>query len=258
MYNIPIITYHKVSDTKEFGLTTVSPGKFERQLMILKDLGYNSINFKDIDRGGSLPENPIIITFDDGYESVYQNALPILDKYGFKSVVYVITDFIGKYNTWEAVSFQQKHRHLSLSQLIDLQNNGFEIASHSKTHRFLPFLKGNEVQIEVEASKAYLEDKMGERIISFCYPYGRMSQQAREKVQKAGYKYATQNISLLYRANDDPLSLARRSIYALGGPAVFRSKIEKPFNPTFSRFSESIIQKGALASIALNLLQRKK
>ena len=256
--DIPIITYHKVSDAKEFGLTTVSPEKFDHQLKILKELGYNSITFKDIDQGSTLPPKPIIITFDDGYESVYDKALPIMLKYSFKAVVYVITDFIGRYNTWEAVSFQQKYRHLSLKQLKDLKDSGFEIGSHGKTHRFLPLLSSEKLKIEVEASKKYLEDQTGESVISFCYPYGRDSEKVRKSVRMARYKFATHNISLLNRLNIDPLSLTRRSIYTLDSLAIFRSKIEKPFNITFSRLTESIIQKGALASIALNLVKPTK
>lgn len=212
--NIPILTYHKISDAKEFGLTTISPLNFDKQLNILKDLEYNPITFRDLYQGGGQPIKPIIITFDDGYESVYNNALPILDKYGFKSVVYLITDFIGKYNTWEAVSFQQKYKHLSLPQLKDLQKKGFEIASHGKSHRYLPSLKDEEVRDEVENSKKFLEDLTGERTLSFCYPYGKSSKRILELVKKAGYSFAAQNISILNLSHLNPFALTRRSIYA--------------------------------------------
>lgn len=249
--NIPIIAYHKVSDVTEIGLTTVSPIKFEQQLNIINSLGFEPITFKDIEIGGNLPAKPIIITFDDGYESVYDIALPILEKFGYKAVVYIITDFIGKHSTWEAVSFQQKYMHLSLSQIRILQKKGYEIASHGKSHKYLPIMSNKEVYSELTDSKMYLEEQIGERIISFCYPYGRSCKRVREIVGQTGYKFATQNLSLSKSSNNNPLSLQRRSIYASDTSRTFKDKIEKSLNFTFSRLSESIIQKGALASIGL-------
>ena len=118
MFDIPIITYHKISNQKEFGLTTVSKRQFEIQMKYLKSNGYTSVCFKNLTQEYSLPEKPIIITFDDGYESIYQNAFPILKKYNFMAVVYIITDYIGRFNLWEAAPFQQKFRHLSKDQIL--------------------------------------------------------------------------------------------------------------------------------------------
>jgi peptidoglycan/xylan/chitin deacetylase (PgdA/CDA1 family) len=249
--NIPILTYHKISDQAELGLTTVSPENFERQMQALKDLNFVPITFTDLDRPNELPPKAIIITFDDGYESVYTNALPILKKYGFRAVVYIITDYIGKKNTWESVSFQQKFRHLSLAQIKILQNNGMEIASHGKTHRYLSMLDSDEVICEIEESKQYLEKQIGQRIISFCYPYGRSTQRIAKIVEKAGYKYAAQNLSLIPQSDNQHFTLKRRSVYASDNMQSFYSKLEKPAKFNYTFVSESIIQKGALASIAI-------
>jgi len=256
--NIPIIAYHKISEEKEFGLTTISPNKFNLQLNILKEAGYHSITFRDIDQGKNLPQKPIIITFDDGYESVFDNALPLMQKHGFNGVVYIITDYIGKYNTWEPVSFQQKYKHLSLLQINALQEEGFEIASHGKTHRYLPSLGDGAVYDEVSQSKNVLTDLVGEKITSFCYPYGRANKRIENIVSKAGYLFATKNISLMNLSSQRPLSLIRRSIYATDSHHAFRSKLEQALKLSLSSITETIIQKGALASIAINHLRYKK
>ena len=140
MFDIPIITYHKISNKKEFGLTTISTNQFDGQMKYLKLNGYDTVCFRGLKPESSIPQKPIIITFDDGYENIYQNAIPILNKYNFKAVIFIVTDYIGRFNIWEAVPFQQKFKHLSESQLQDLNKNDHEIASHTKRHNYLPYM----------------------------------------------------------------------------------------------------------------------
>ncbi len=258
MFDIPIITYHKISNQKEFGLTTVSKRQFEIQMKYLKSNGYTSVCFKDLTQEYSLPEKPIIITFDDGYESIYQNAFPILKKYKFLAIVYIVTDYIGRFNLWEAAPFQQKFRHLSEAQILELKNQGHEIASHSKLHRYLPALSINSIKEEIEVSKTNLEALLGEKITSFCYPYGRFSEKIINIVEDAGYRYATSNLRLSNKNNNNPYSLSRRSIYMTDSLNTFKSKLATPTSLNVSYFSEILIQKGALASIGINLFRRAR
>ena len=72
MFDIPIITYHKISDKKEFGLTTVSTDQFDSQMKYLKLNGYDTVCFRDIEPESRLPHKPIIITFDDISFRVFQ------------------------------------------------------------------------------------------------------------------------------------------------------------------------------------------
>lgn len=257
MFNIPIITYHKISNKKEIGLTTVSQSQFDIQMDYLFSSGYQTVLFQDINTGNKLPDKPIILTFDDGYENVYQNAIPILEKYGFKSVIFVVTEFIGEYNSWEAVPFQQKFRHLSGDQVTYLKDQGHEIASHGKFHRYLPALDYPELKDEIEGSKIYLESLLGDTIASFCYPYGRYSEKIKSVVKNAGYQYATTNAKINSGQNN-PLSLKRRSIYSTDSLRNFETKVTNHSTFNFSYLSEVLIQKGALASIGINILRPTK
>jgi len=170
MFNIPIITYHKISDRKEVGLTTISKKIFENQMTYLKTNGYTSVCFKDLAPGYRLPDKPIIITFDDGYENIFHNAAPILKKYRFKSVIFVVTDYFGKYNLWEAVPFQQKFKHLSKDQILELSDCGHEIASHGKRHRYLPLLNIDALNEAIEGSKVQLDTVLGKILSVFAIP----------------------------------------------------------------------------------------
>jgi peptidoglycan/xylan/chitin deacetylase (PgdA/CDA1 family) len=223
----------------------------------LNSHGYKPICFSDITTKSVLPEKPIIITFDDGYESVFQNAAPIMDKYGFKSVVFVVTEYFGKYNLWEAVPFQQKFRHLSIEQITKMRNQGHEIGSHSKMHKYLPILNSSALKEEIEDSKAYLESMLDDKITSFCYPYGRYNDKIKSMVKNAGYKYATSNAKINNYEND-PLSLKRRSIYSTDSIKNFKTKITSQSTMNITYLTEILIQKGALASIGINFLRPSK
>ena len=111
IFDIPIITYHKVSSQKEFGLTTIIPTAFRQQIELLYEQGYNSITFKEFDSGNDLPEKPIIISFDDTYQNVYEYAFPIMKEYNYRGIIFVISDYIGKRNDWEAYSIQRNFFH---------------------------------------------------------------------------------------------------------------------------------------------------
>lgn len=112
----------------------------------------------------------IVCTFDDGYTGLLTNALPIMKRYGFTATVYVCTDYIGKNNDW---NFKDKQRrtHMSLQELHDLNDAGWEIGSHGVTHRSLLRLNDEEIIYELSKSKQLLDKEFG-CTSSYAYPYG--------------------------------------------------------------------------------------
>ena len=254
MYNIPIIAYHKISNEKEFGLTTITIDNFERQIDTILSNGYTPITFKKLKENNNLPKKPIIITFDDGYESVYTNAFPILQKHNATAVVFIIANYMGKINKWEALERQRRFKHLSKKQIIELCNYGFEIGSHGLSHKYLPFYADHIVYEEVFESKNILECITGESVISFCYPYGRYNNRVFNIVQKAGYSHATCNIKFFNKNN--AFTLYRRSIYSSDKNSTLINKINHPYSYNYAYLNEWVIQRGALASIALNIFKK--
>jgi peptidoglycan/xylan/chitin deacetylase (PgdA/CDA1 family) len=221
--------------------------------LIVKCIFSSLIN--DLSLKKELPEKPIMITFDDGYESVYHNAIPIMEKYGYKAIIFVVTDYLGKYNLWEAVPFQQTFRHLSEDQILKMREEDHEIASHGKTHRYLPLLNQSALYEEIHESKAYLEKILKDKIISFCYPYGRSSDETIRIVREAGYKYATSNVKI-DNGGFNLFSLRRRSIYSTDSLRTFKTKISSNNSVDFTYLSEILIQKGAWAGIGINFLRQ--
>jgi peptidoglycan/xylan/chitin deacetylase (PgdA/CDA1 family) len=123
-------------------------------------------------------EKMAIITFDDGWESQYKNAKPILDKYNFKATFYVIGNDIGK------------DGRLGWPEIKQLQNEGHEVGSHTMSHVNLDKISPGEQEYEIAESKKYLEDN-GIVVNGFSYPFnsGDDDKYVLDEVSKH-YKYA--------------------------------------------------------------------
>ena len=251
--DIPILAYHKVSPHAEFGLTTVKPQKFRDHIDYLHQNGYTTLTFHDLMRPNlTMPAKPVIITFDDAYQCIYEYALPFLDQYGFRSVIFVVSGFIGRENSWEAFGIQKGYRHLSHTELIELQRYGHEIGSHTVTHPYLPVLTTAQANLELGDSKSRLEDTVGQTVISFCYPYGKFSARLEQLLKQNEYRFATLNKGILPDKKNNPLRLVRSCVYATDTLSQFAAKIEK-----FDRLNiaEWIIQRGAYSGIMRKSIQ---
>jgi peptidoglycan/xylan/chitin deacetylase (PgdA/CDA1 family) len=249
MFSIPILTYHKISDQKEFGLTTVSPDIFKVQLETLKNHKYCLKTFKEIDENNVRAESAVMLTFDDGYESVYLHAFPLMQKFNFKGVVFIITDYIGKKNEWESYPILRKFSHLSKEQIIELHQAGFEIGSHGRRHLFLNNKPDKILKTEIEDSKKLIEDLTGSAVRSFCYPFGRYNQRVAEFVKSAGYKYAVGSAYMIRRPVKDPWQMKRRTIYSLDGMRSFLIKTSGADSSFGNFMAEWIIRQGAIINI---------
>ena len=162
----PILEYHMVTenphpDAKPY---VVPPEDFAEQLDYLVEEGYTTITPQDYARARKgkqqLPEKPIILSFDDGYEDNWRVVLPMLEERGMKAVFYMVTNSIGKpgYLTWD--------------NLFDMERSGMEIGSHTANHLPLTTLSPEKQREELRLSKLMLEWKGMKTIYSFSYPNG--------------------------------------------------------------------------------------
>jgi peptidoglycan/xylan/chitin deacetylase (PgdA/CDA1 family) len=252
MFNIPILTYHNITNGKGFGLTSIRLTQFREQIRFLHDSGYSAITFTNLSNSSTLPQKPIIITFDDGYESVFINAMPILDEFKMRASIFVVSNFIGRLNLWESFSIQRKFKHLNKEQLTILHSHGFEIGSHSMNHPHLPSCSSFATIDEINESKYYIEKLLNSPVISFCYPYGSYNRRVVNAVEEAGYQYAVSNMR--FNTNKTNHSLQRRSIYASDSIDIFKLKLNKINNFSWVSLTEWIIQRGSIPGIVKNRL----
>lgn len=204
---ITVLNYHKVDDV--YIALSIPPVEFERQMAYLRDNGYTTISPDELrnslEMGVSLPDKPVLITFDDGYADNYQKAYPILKKYGYKATIFVITDFLStnpNYITWD--------------QAREMQANGITIASHTMQHKSLTDLSDAAVRAELAGSKAALSYQLGVEDVYFAYPTGTYNIHVMQLVQEAGYKGA---FTIKYGDVD-----AASSLFALERVPVFQTE----------------------------------
>ena len=191
--DIPIFTYHKITARGEVGINTVHPRKFEAQMRYLKDAGFSAVTFNDIKKN-NIPKKPVIITFDDGYASVYENALPILHSLKFKAVVFIISGYIGRENTWDANLAGIRFSHLHSSQIQELSQEGLEIGSHGVTHRALTYLPLYQINLELSKSHEQLSNLVHTSISAIAYPFGIQNKTIQNLAKDAGYDFGCINL----------------------------------------------------------------
>jgi len=221
--HIPILTYHKITDRREIGLNTVPPGRFAEHIKYLWEEGFTALTFSDI-TGNNLPSRPIIITFDDGYSSVYHQALPTLMKHEFRAVVFIITNYIGKENTWDANLGGITFSHLNKYQIKELGICGMEIGSHGMSHRSLTFLTAETVFSEMNESRQKIFEIIGKYPQTIAYPFGLQNRQIREAAVECGYRYGCVNLWGSGRVLN-PFCLQRIPVYRTDSVKNLRKKI---------------------------------
>lgn len=184
----PILMYHHISDTMAAGPYVIRTDAFENQMKWLKENNYHVITYSQfyeaLTQKTTLPEKPVVITFDDNNKDQYENALPILKKYDYKAIFFVPTAYVEKRGgvmTWE--------------MLTTLVNEGMEIGSHSSTHPNLTILPERQLyDEELIGSKKILEEKLGIAIKFFAYPGGAKSGSVVQAMEDTGYLSAVTTI----------------------------------------------------------------
>ncbi|MFA6094847.1 MAG: polysaccharide deacetylase family protein [Candidatus Paceibacterota bacterium] len=150
---------------------------------------------------GAFSEGMVSFNFDDGLESVYQNAIPILNAAGIKSTQYVITEALNMSGYW------------TTEQLGEIADAGHEIGVHTRTHPYLTQLDSAELLSEIDGSKADLV-RFGYNPTTFSYPYGDFNNMIVEEVENAGFKGARSVHSGFNNKNTDPFSLNDQHVEA--------------------------------------------
>lgn len=196
-YPIPILTYHQIAPTPPKGTPyrslVVAPENFERQMRFLKKLGFQGLSMADLlpYLRGKKTGRVVGITFDDGYQNNFDNALPVLESVGFSSTCYVVSGLIGKTNAWDlAVGIPQTPL-MSEDVLRKWVAAGQDIGAHTRNHARLSSASPMELDSEVRGCKVDLEDLFGQEISHFCYPYGDYSEASVNAVREAGFLSAT-------------------------------------------------------------------
>jgi peptidoglycan/xylan/chitin deacetylase (PgdA/CDA1 family) len=206
---VPILMYHHVgemppdADALRKSLT-VSQEQFEEQMKFIAEQGYTPIKLAVLmdflQNGAPLPEKPIVLTFDDGYDDNYVNVFPTLKDYGFVGTFFIIgapTDYGSPgYLRWE--------------QLLEMYENGMEIGAHSLTHRYnLGTTRPGTQDGEIKPAHKLMVDHLPNWTPLFSYPSGSYNQYSLDLLQELGYIGAVTTKQGTLQSSKTPFELRR-------------------------------------------------
>jgi peptidoglycan/xylan/chitin deacetylase (PgdA/CDA1 family) len=216
---IPVLMYHQVGEPAQPGTNfrslTVHPDSFSSQMKWMKRLGYRGLSMRDLlpfltgDKTGKV----FGITFDDGYQNVFKNALPILVKLGFTSTNYFVANQFSGSNVWDRHKNVPPSALMSRDEIIQWARSGQEVGSHTLDHVHLPEVDRQEAFRQISESKTILEGLIDSTVTAFCYPYGDYLPEHAEMARAVGYTNATTTERGLVRGSDNFFELNRVGIW---------------------------------------------
>ena len=195
---IPILMYHSINTEKNN--VSLNINNFRKQMFFLKKNNFQTINLNQINNKNSNKKN-FIITFDDGYEDVYLNALPILKELNFSAICYFVTNFIGKYNFWdENKSNYKKMKLMNLTQIKSWIHEGMQVGAHTSNHIDLSNCEYNQKKNEIIDPIFFFKKNLSIDIENFSYPFGKFDSQT-TNIVKDYYKTAVTTQRSRYKFN---------------------------------------------------------
>jgi len=227
--NVPILTFHKIDQRFEWGVTRIGTPKFRRILEYLKSNGYQTVSLHYLYHSPQkLPSKPVVITFDDSYENIYTNGLNLMEEYNFSGTIFVIAGYVGRESIWDVNLGGIRFRHLSCAQIKEMSRKGFEIGSHSMTHPDLTRIDERRLKQELKESREAIEDMIGKEVRYLSFPFGRYNKRVVEAAKECGYE---KGCTFLKRIGDreryDDFIIERRPVYLFDGIFNLKTKLER-------------------------------
>src|SRR4051794_34743734 len=206
--DIPVLLYHRIVQTPTNQWTDTSIDHFNQAMKYLHDNGYNTLSADEyvsiMDGHATAPAKPVLLTFDDATPDFVTTALPVLKQYNMKSVLFVVSSWIGGGYS------------MSLAQLQSLVNEpSVSLENHSKTHDTAVWGNGaagnssmttEQATDEIGTANTYLKALTGKDPVLLAYPYGSFNQAVKDVAKNNGIKYA---FKVGYPNGDDNYTMGR-------------------------------------------------
>ncbi len=184
-----ILLYHSILDNDDPFACGVA--QFRQHMSFLAENSYKVVSLEQaqvMSSSGQSLKKVVCLTFDDGYTDFLENAAPILDDFGFKATVYIVTEKLGGLSDW---SWRDKHRPLAtFAQIQEIKQYGHDLGSHTLTHPKLPKLTADQLSEELILSRDILKSDFGQDFLSFAYPFGFFGQREQLAVEESKYDCA--------------------------------------------------------------------
>ena len=190
--SLPVVMYHQITkNISRAGPYCITLNQLESDLKYIREKGYETVDVEQllahVKSGAALPEKPIMLTFDDGYETVYSFLLPLLEKYDMCAVASVVGAYADMYTeindhtlsysymTWDEIA------ELAAGDRIEIQNHSYDLHKTDSSGRSgAQKVSGESVQeysaflnSDIGSMQTLLEEKTGKRPTAFAYSSAR-------------------------------------------------------------------------------------
>lgn len=236
MSGLRVLMYHKVSES-ETDFLTVSEKQLHQQLIWLKKK-FTIITLRDLTQalkiGKSLPINPLLITFDDGYLNNYTLAYPIFKQYRIPFSIFLVSSFIGKKVKYD----NQEQVFLNETQLIEMQDL-VQYGFHGSEHKHLMDLTPEAWNEEIETCKSELSKLNISAEPVWAYTYGGFPKKNKSLFDKLKLAFKNNNIHCAFRIGNRINQLNFKEPYALqridirGNESFLKFKLKVRFGKLF-------------------------
>jgi len=211
---LPILTFHDLDNRP--AVISFPPDVFRAGFVALQEKGYRTLDLIEANSrlrsGEQIPEKSLVLTFDDGFRGVYENAFPTLRRLGMTATVFLSvcrqcsSGFAGRLPSLEGRSM------LSWEEIREMHSSGITFGAHTLTHPDLTSMASDKVEEELLGSKRIIEDALGVEVTTFAYPFGRYDERVRELVGNH-FNYACSDRLGVTSEKSDPLALERIEAY---------------------------------------------
>jgi peptidoglycan/xylan/chitin deacetylase (PgdA/CDA1 family) len=221
--HVPILMYHRVVAPRAAGHSlpglVVSPARFEAQMAALQAAGWHAVTAgalaADLAAGRRPPPRTFVATFDDGWADGYTNAFPILQRHGFVGTFFVVTGRLGHAGV------------LSPQQLQVMQAAGMEIGDHTVRHVDLPLVRTRSAVAEVVGAADRIASIVGQRPLSFAYPFGGQDARDHALVANAGFLLAVTTHEGCRESTSNEFAVPRLRVGPDTSPSVLVASMER-------------------------------
>jgi len=218
-HGISILMYHQVGEFAPMPThrsTYCHVRRFRAQMAWLHRFRFNVLRMDEVLaalRGERpIPPRAVALTFDDGYENFYEHAYPVLARYGFPAMVYLISGRLGEPAQWFAADGRDTPALMSAERIRALQRAGIDFGSHGSRHVRLAEVDLETARADIFDSRRELQALLDEEVRHFCYPYGSHNAAVVELVRQAGFASGVSCQRGAATADFDALALPRKAI----------------------------------------------
>ncbi len=221
-----IVMYHQLTKNEsKSGKYVLTLEQFEKDLQYIKSKGYESVTVKqlvDYSQGnGNIPEKAIMITFDDGNETLYEYALPLLRKYGFTAVGFVVGALADYYTEIDDHNLNYSYldwpqiKEMSDGDIIEIQSHSFDLHKNTGNRSGIKKKKGETIEqyreflcSDVSKMKTAMINNTGKAPLAFAFPFGSFSPESTAILKECGFKMTLtceERVNIIKKAEPESL-----------------------------------------------------